>query len=67
MLSVTLPALARIVDLLNLSFDLSAESLYVAAGAAGATVGRHASDADRDDDETRGELVPAHVHASIRT
>ena len=27
MLSVTLPALARIVDLLNFSFDLSADSL----------------------------------------
>src|SRR3954454_2151566 len=34
MLSVTLPALARIVDLLNFSFDFSAESWYVAFGAA---------------------------------
>src|SRR4051794_1567515 len=35
--SVTFPAFARIVDTLNLSFNLSAESLYVARGAAGAT------------------------------
>src|SRR3954453_20090882 len=34
MLSVPLPALARIVDLLHFSFDFSAESLYVAFGAA---------------------------------